>query len=415
MIPKIKNIENIFLPEIEFQRINDISVYMVPGNLGNLVKIELIFPAGRKYEYKKALARTTNALIREGCEGMSANSFAEAIDYYGFYLNVQSNLDYAHVSLVSLGKYFEKGIELLLKMLFTASFEEEEVEKYTHVAAQNLELQLQKNEFLSYREFTRLLFGDEHIYGYNTSVEAFKNLTRDDLLTFYKQQYIDKCQAVILSGDIKAHSLDFLKLLRNNGQQSFEYVQEQKSAQGMHQFNGGFDLQTAIKMGKPLFNRHHADFADVFIVNTILGGYFGSRLMKNIRENKGYTYNIYSSLDTLVHDGYFSINCEVNPKHVSATLKEIEGEIQLLQNVAVADDELKMVRNYMLGQMLHTLDGPFNSSKLLRSLICDDLDFSFVKNLISRIQNISSDDILNASRQYLTKEDFVTTIVGPKS
>ena len=415
MLPKINSIQNIYLPEIHFQEINGIPVYLIPAKKDKLVKIELVFPGGRKYESKKAQARTTNAILREGCLGLDSNAFSEKVDYYGFYLGVQSNLDYANISLVSLSKYFDKGMDLLMNMLLNPTFDQKEIDKYTHIAAQNLEMQLQKNEFLSYREFTRLLFGDEHIYGYNTSVKAFNDITREDLIAFYNAQYKDQCQAIIISGDIKDAHLKHVESFNTSGKYHFQYYNGLKPQTGRHLFKGSYDYQTSIKIGSQLFNRHHEDFIDIFIVNTILGGYFGSRLMKNIRETKGYTYNIYSSLDTLVHDGYFSINCEVNPKHVGATINEIEHEIGMLHLQEISNEELKMVRNYMLGQLLHTLDGPINSSKLVKSLVCDGLGMDFVKKLIHRIQTISATDIKNSSRKYLNMNDFVVAIVGPEA
>lgn len=415
LLPKINTIQNIYLPEVHFQEINGIPVYLIPAKKDKLIKIELVFPGGRKYEFKNAQARTTNAILREGCLGLDSNAFSEKVDYYGFYLGVQSNLDYANISLVSLSKYFDKGMDLLMNMLLNPSFEQKEIEKYTSIAAQNLEMQLQKNEFLSYREFTRLLFGDKHIYGYNTTVEAFRDITRDDLISFYNQQYKDQCQAVIISGDIEDTHLKYIESFNTTGKHSFQYKNNLKQQSGKHVFKGSYDYQTSIKIGSKLFNRHHEDFIDIFIVDTILGGYFGSRLMKNIRETKGYTYNIYSSLDTLVHDGYFSINCEVNPKHVGATINEIEYEINKLHTHEIPNGELKMVRNYMLGQLLHTLDGPINSSKLVKSLVCDGLGMDFIEKLIYRIQTISATDIKNSSRKYLNMNDFVVAIVGSES
>ncbi|MEM9822073.1 MAG: insulinase family protein, partial [Bacteroidota bacterium] len=171
-------------------------------------------------------------------------------------------------------------------------------------------------------------------------------------------------------------------------------------------------VQTAIRIGSKIFNKKHPDYPGLFVLNTILGGYFGSRLMTNIREDKGYTYNIFSTLDTMISDGYFYIGTEVGNEFVEPTMTEIYGEIERLQNEAVEEGELQMVRNYLLGNLLTNLDGPFNVADVIKSLILDDLPFSEFDQMVHRIKTIESDELRRLAQKYLQKDQLWELIVG---
>jgi predicted Zn-dependent peptidase len=172
-------------------------------------------------------------------------------------------------------------------------------------------------------------------------------------------------------------------------------------------------LQSAIRLGRKAFSRQHEDFYGLYVLNTLLGGYFGSRLMTNIREEKGYTYNIYSMLETMRHDGTLLIGTEVSPEYVAPTLKEIFREMEALQETRVGEEELTMVRNFLLGNFLTMLDGPFNVSEVVRTLVLDELPLDAFDQLVSTVQNIDADTLQRLSQKYLNKEEMWQVVVGP--
>ena len=149
-----------------------------------------------------------------------------------------------------------------------------------------------------------------------------------------------------------------------------------------------------------------------FVLNTILGGYFGSRLMANIREDKGYTYNIYSSMDAMRSDGAFYIGTEVGNEFVGDTMEQIRLELQSLIDEPVSEEELTMVRNYLMGNFLSMLDGPFNVGEVVRTLVGDDLPFSFFSELVERVNTIQADTLQELAARYLRPDDQWEVIVG---
>ena len=171
--------------------------------------------------------------------------------------------------------------------------------------------------------------------------------------------------------------------------------------------------QSSIRIGRKLFSRHHPDYKGLFVLNTILGGYFGSRLMANLREEKGYTYNIHSSLDAMRYDGYFYIGTEVGTQHTSATLEQIYLEMQKLQDTPISTDELEMVRNYLMGNFLTMLDGPFNVSEVAKTLVSDHIPLSFFESLVRTVQEIQAEELQLLAQKYLNKEEMWEVIVGP--
>jgi predicted Zn-dependent peptidase len=172
-------------------------------------------------------------------------------------------------------------------------------------------------------------------------------------------------------------------------------------------------MQSAIRMGSLAFGRSHPDFAGMKVLNAILGGYFGSRLMNNLREDKGYTYGIGSALVPLLKGGFFVISGEVGAGVTKQALIEIKSELNRLCDEQVPESELSLVRNYLMGEMLRSVDGPFAQAGLYRELIEDNLDISHFEELIDTIQHINAQRLQDLAEKYLNPEGLYTLVVGP--
>ena len=413
--PIIRDLKKINLPQIIKHTGTSLPCYYIQGNDLEIVKMQFIFPAGRRYESKPAVSRLTNMLLKEGCGRYSGEEFATLIDNFGFALKTSADLDFAYITFICLRKYFQEGFHLVNEMLSDPLFKEEDISRIANVSAQSLNAQLDKNELVCYREFTKSIFGSRHVYGYNTLPEDFKNVTRSEIKSFHENYYELSKMKIILAGAIDTellaminYKIDFKPLLPT-------YHMGSKVQSSHLSFKTDHDLQVAIRYGKRLFSRRDPEYPDLFILNTILGGYFGSRLMRNIREDKGYAYNIFSSIETMSDDGYIAICCEVNQEHVDSTFREIHKEIRLLQSEEIPDQELKMVRNYMLGQLMNSLDGPFASAEMLTSLIGNQLDLVFLDKLINRIKLITTFELRSIARKHLNVADFTSVVVGAEN
>jgi zinc protease len=395
-------------------------VFKIDAGSQELVKIEIIFPgAGAASQPRALIAVGTNDMLDEGTSNHSSQALAETVDYYGAFLQMESTLDFASICLFSLNKHLSKTIPLLEDLVKNANFPEHEFTTYIQNKEQKFSVDEAKVSTVARKKFTQLLFGNEHSYGHYVALEDFAQVNRQLFADFYSSAYrLDKCH-IVVSGKIDPR-LDEL-LARSFGSlvsspsftapsvllSTFESVKEKK-----HFVERKDAVQSAIRVGRILFNKTHPDFSGMQILNTVLGGYFGSRLMSNIREDKGYTYGIGSGMVSLKQAGYFFISTEVGVDVCKLALKEIYSEMTRLRNELIPEEELTLVRNYMLGSFLRSADGPFSLADKFKSIYDYGLDYSYYQRYIQTIKNITSTELQKLANTYLKEEEMVELVVG---
>ncbi len=415
--PPIKDITHLKLPQHQqLQLDNGIPVYVVNMGTQDIFKIEVIFDAGRPYEHKKMVARATTSLLKEGSQQMVAGEIAEQLDFYGSSLSLPVNLDTSNIVLYGLNKHFDKMLGLFAQLILEPTFPEHELKSYADNSKQRLMVDLAQVDVISYRKITELIYGKDHPYGYNSKTEGYANIFRGDLLRHWKKNYIAQHCKIIISGKISDAMIRQL-----NNQLGAIAVSETATGHFPTIENVQPDklkivqndaVQTSIRIGRRMFNKQHPDFKGMLMLNTVLGGYFGSRLMTNIREDKGYTYNIYSTMDTMLRDGYFYIGTEVGTGFTDAALKEIYLELEKLQNDLIGKEELQMVKNYMLGNLLTMLDGTFNVSDVVKTIVTENLGFDDFENLVNTIHQTNPEQLRQLAQKYLSDKDLWEVVVG---
>lgn len=415
--PAINKITKLHIPPVHREVLPN-GTELIEVNMGtqNLVQMEVLYKGGRICEQKKGVSRATARLIKEGTANYTSSELAEAVDFYGANITSGASLDYSYAKIFTLNKYFDKILPILSEALDRPTFPDQELEKYKANSIQKLQVEKAKSELVAYKEITECLYGKDHAYGYNSSEEIYNNISKEDIVDYYQKSFGTENRIIIFSGKITEEIRKRVK--ENFGGKSissrpFAYnepiVESQKICK---RIKAEDNLQSAIKIGCRLFKRDHPDFADMFILNTILGGYFGSRLMSSLREEKGYTYNVYSSVDMMIYDGYFNVSTEVGNEYLEKTLEGIYHEMEVLTSKKVGRSELDMVRNYLSGNFLNMIDGPFKVAGMSKVIALNDLDFGFYKNLMSRIHTITSEDLLHLAKKYFVKENMVEIIVG---
>ena len=415
--PKIQEINSLSIPLPTIYRLdNGIPVYILNMGTQEVVKLEAVFWAGRPYERQPLVARACAQLLKEGTHRHSSASIAEQIDFYGGSFSTPIDLDTTNFVLYSLHKHFDQLLPLFAEILCQPTFPEEELITYRQNNQQRLQVELSKNDVIAYRKITELIFGQKHPYGYNSFPETYDQLRRSDLIEHHQRCYVDGNCALFVSG--RVNDAIIRQINQQLGQQmpkgtraeaSFPKVEAKPERWRKQNPNS---VQTAIRIGRRLFNRKHPDYPAFFVLNNIFGGYFGSRLMANIRENKGYTYNIFSTTDSMHEDGYFYIGTEVGNDFVNLTLEEIYKEMKQLRETLVSKEELKMVRNYLLGTLLTTLDGPFNIADLVRKYTLRDIPFAAFDELVETIKNIDPHQLQALAIKYLDAEEMWEVVVG---
>lgn len=404
-------------PEI-FTLDNGIPVYAVNMGTQDILKVELLVKAGRPFESKKLAARATARLLREGSLKHSGAALAEQIDYYGGSLSSPFNLDTSNLSMYCLTKNFSHLAPIFAQIIGEPTFPEEELHSFIANQKHRLKVDLTKNDVIAYRNLTEFIFGSAHPYGYNSMPEMYDQLKRKDLITHYQQSYRTGNSMLFVSGKFNAETLQTLnryigQTLPTGIHHPGDFTIDDLEPKSVHFYNPN-TVQTAIRIGCRLFTREHPDYFPLYILNTIFGGYFGSRLMANIREEKGYTYNIYSALDPMLFDGSFCIATEVGNEFVEQTLEEIYYEMDLLCKEPVEEEELSMVRNYLLGNMLSMVDGPFNTIGQIKAFTLDGLPLDSFQKIIHLIRTITPEKLMELANTYFRKEKMWQITVGSK-
>ncbi len=405
-------------PEI-FHLSNGIKVYQFNSGTQDVLSVELMFSAGSWYQRKPFIAMATNLMLREGTLNYTARSLSESLDYYGAHFENTAERDNAFVSLYSLNKHLDNTLPLLSEIIKNPVFPENEYFVLAGKQRQMLEVNRQKVNFLARTHFNSIVFGANHPYGIYIEPDDIAKVTFADLVDFHKSQYHSGNCTIIVSGKIKPGLIPMLEANFGgadwDGSASIRSdIEPAGSAIKNHFVAKEGAMQSSIRMGRVMFNRKHPDFAGMKVLNAILGGYFGSRLMHNLREDKGYTYGIGSAVVPLRQGGYFVISGDVGADVTKNALTEIKSEIVRLCDEQVHESELSLVRSYLSGEMLRAVDGPFAQANLYRELIEDGLEISHFEGLIDTVQRIDSQRLQDLAIKYFNPDELFTLVVGPE-
>jgi zinc protease len=308
-------------------------------------------------------------------------------------------------------------LPLIAEVVTDAVFPQEELDTYKQNQKQRLTVNLKKSDFVANRLIDEYLFGIDHPYGKYTSAEDYDKLQRDQLLAFYQQYYLHGKCMMFVAGKLPA-DLEY-QLNKNFGSLPFNQKElpvithdtiheKQKKHHIINDENG---VQGAIRIARNMPNRHHVDFPKVQVLNNIFGGYFGSRLMDNIREDKGYTYGIHSYLQNHLEQSAWMVSTEAGKDVCEATIAEVYKEMALLRDETIDEEELHLVRNFMVGSILGDLDGPFQVIARWKNYVLNGLTEDYFYNSLKIVKTISAEELQELAKKYLQPEDFYELLV----
>ncbi len=411
---------DIKLPPCEkFTLSNGVEVYFV--NLGeeDLLMLNWVFSAGNWFEEKKAVASATNYLFKNGTSQKTAFQLNEHFEYYGSYLSRSCHSETAEITLHCLNKHLNEVLPVVAEMITDAVYPEEELAIYSQNSQQRLKVGLQKNDFVAGRLIDSYLFGEKHPYGTYNNLEDYAALRREELVSFYNQYYKSGRCIIFAAGKIPAdleQQLEnhFGKLpIHSHHSAGNEIIHPlQPAAQKKYVItNDPNGVQAAIRIVRPFPNRLHPDFQKVLVLNNVFGGFFGSRLSNNIREDKGYTYGIYSYIMNQVRESGWMISTEAGREVSDATINEVYKEMQLLREEPVDEEELQMIRNYMIGTVLGDMDGPFQVIGRWKNLLLNGLDEAYFYKGIEIAKTITAEELQQLANKYLQPEEFYELVV----
>ena len=301
---------------------------------------------------------------------------------------------------------------MVTELLTDAIFPESELGIYKQNQKQRLEVNLKKCDFVANRLIDEYVYGFNHPYGKYTSANDFNELEQQDLIDFYKKFYTNGKCLVFVAGKLLPDTEALLnkelgQLPFNQNEVVLQPILQVPAIEKKYSITNDADgVQAAIRIARPFPNRHHPDFSKVQILNNLFGGFFGSRLMSNIREDKGYTYGIHSFIQNHLHNTAWLISTEAGRDVADATISEVYKEMEILRNETIDAEELDLVRNYMIGSLLGDLDGPFQIIARWKNYILNNVTAEYFYNSLATVRNVSAEELQALAVKYLNPDEF---------
>lgn len=419
--PEIQDIDAVSLPIAEVLKLhNKGRLHIIKNGTQPIIRLDFVFNAGKWFETGSGVSDLANKMLFEGTINYSAKQISEKVAYYGASFENNHGYDRTEYTLYCLSKHLKDLLPVVLDVLQNPTFPEQEFELLKKRNQQNLKVQRQKNNYLATHSFTKLIYGDAHPYIFGFDENALDHIQLEDLKKFYQSCFSTHNLEVFACGDIDSATQTLLyqeigKLdLKGNIHTGWNNHQS-ISNQNKNKFIDVEDsLQSSIRIGTIFPAIKHPDYHRLVILSEILGGYFGSRLMRNIREDKGYTYGIYSTISPKEHGSLFFIGTDVNYAVTEETINEIKKEIRVLQNDPVPQEELQTVKNYMIGKFLNDIATIFEQCDRYKRIILSQLPQDHYNSYITTIKTITSEDILGLANNYLNLHNLNTAIAGRK-
>ncbi|WP_162428529.1 M16 family metallopeptidase [Pontibacter pudoricolor] len=419
--PEIKEIDAVSLQVAEVSHLsNGVKLHIIKSETQPVVRLDFVFKAGKVYETVKGASDLSAKMLFEGTTNYTAKQIAETIAYYGASFDNNHGYDRSEYTLYCLSKYVPDLMPVVLDVLQNPVFPAEEFAILKNRNQQNLKIQRQKNNYLATHSFTKLIYGKDHPYVFGYDEGELDAISLEDVKSFYNNNYslegleIFACGAI--SEDVEDLLIKELSGLKAPSQMPGKVHFVTDGTKDTSAFDEIKDsLQSSIRTGLTFPHISHPDYHKLTVLNEILGGYFGSRLMRNIREDKGYTYGIYSTISPKEKDSMFYIGTDVNYEVTNKTIAEIRKEIKLLQDELIEEDELKTVQSYMIGKFLNNIATIFEQADKYKRIILYNLTPEFYSNYLTTIRTITPQEIQELAITYLDTNNLKTAIAGRKA
>lgn len=417
--PSVQNVPFAFRKPSKQVLRNSTPLYVIEGGGQEVVRVDFVFSVGQWHQNQKLQALFTCRMLREGCQGYSSAVFAEQLDYYGAWLELSVAMNRTFVTLYTLKKFFPQTVGLVQHMLFGPTFSEERLQTIRANNKAQFMVNMQKGDVLAMRALRANVYGATHPCGMSAEIEDYDALNTSLLADFHGRYYGSRNCTIYLSGSIDDKVISHIDSLFG----SVEWGGAASAEERNYSMSPAMDkstvivhpesVQSSIRMGCLLMDVKDVDYLPMRVLNTVLGGYFGSRLMKNIREEKGYTYHISSDLVTNTSQVLFMVGSEAVADKSEEVICEVRREMLRLQTQLVSDDELRMVRNYMTGEICRNYEGAFSLTDAYIFMEHLGLPQTHIEDTVEAIQTTDAARLQQLAQQYLHPDSLYTVVVRP--
>ena len=398
---------------------NGNTLFLFPNPSLGLVKLDITVEAGSALQKYKSQAHAANQLFGEATDSLSAQQMAEFIDFHGIVVERMTDVCTGNISFYFLRRFAPQTLSVIRQMFDAPLVTPQLFEAYTNLRRAQIKTNFQKTAYLARSRHYELLYGTKHPLGTYATPESIDALSLDAVTDFIHCHYRLSNAHIVISGTIDPELLNLAEqyLAPNTKVENApthvtlpEPCPEAYTNAVSHIIMPNA-VQSTIRIGRILpFPWHSADYTRFMVLNTVLGGYFGSRLMSNLREDKGYTYGIYSTTQIFRGSIIFYITADVAAQATEDAIVQINHEIESLRREPIAQDELERVRNFMMGDFIRSIDGVFEVSDRYRQMVATEVDERLSTNLLDTIAHVTPAELQTLAQSILT--DMVTVTAG---
>ncbi|MEJ8804432.1 M16 family metallopeptidase [Pontibacter sp. H249] len=421
--PEIHEIDAVTLQIAEVTHLsNGATLHSIISETQPVIRLDFVFKAGKWYEHENGISDMSAKMLLEGTVNHTAKQIAEKVDFYGASLDVNHGYDRTEITLYCMAKYVQELLPIVLDVIENPSFPENEFNLLKQRSQQNLKVQRQKNSYLATHAFTKLIYDDSHPYVFGYGEHDLDKVNREKIQQFYQDRFLTQDLEVFACGAIDRLTHQMLsskieKLQLNNSTKGVEREKETNRLTANKEAKVELvempeSLQSSVRIGKRFPLMDTQNYQKLLVMNELLGGYFGSRLMKNIREDKGYTYGIYSAMSPKENDTLFFIGTDVKSSVTEDTINEVKKELANLRNEEAPAEELETVKNYMLGKFLNDINTIFEQCDKYKRITLHGLPQDYYNNYITTIRTITPPEVRAMAQEYLQEQDLTIAVAG---
>lgn len=421
--PEISRVSGVEFPVASVYKLkNGATIHELPFGDEEIVRVDCLFKAGTTFQSQLLVASFSGQLLREGTRSHTSSEIAEKLDSYGAALGINVSYETSNVSMYALNRHLEPMLRLLAEIVTEPAYPQKEFESYLNKRKQQYLISNEKVSSVASRNLNAALFGPKSVYGSAAVLEDFDSLHVDLFKAFHRDHYTMGDCDIIVSGNVDDNVRKMISEIFGSIESGTRsrpshtiYVSDELNKKYCFQEKAD-SVQSAIYMGRKIMSAKEPDYHSFSVLNTVLGGYFGSRLMSNIREEKGYTYGIGSYIWVLPTTGSFLISTQTATSFVEPTLTEIEKELASLRETSIPDAELDAVRSYMLGENARVMDGSFSFVDAYISFLTQGIDGrDFYHKSEEAILSVTSEELRAMAQKYFDREQFCVSVAGQKT
>lgn len=398
---------------------NGIPLKVIHEGNQEVIRLDILIGAGRWQQTQLLQALFTNRMLREGTVSFSSSEIASRLDYYGSWLDLNTTVQHSWITLYSLNKHFPHTLAVIESMLKEPSFPEKQLDVVVSTNKHQFLINKNKVSFLSQKGLRTAAFGNDHPMGATADEWDYDRISTEQLHDFYKKYYHSGNCFIYMSGYVTDDLVE--RVEKTFGDESWGDVKPYSLPQKypilctrekrIHLLKPDA-MQSSVRMGWHTVSCQHPDFLKFRVLMTVLGGYFGSRLMSNIREVKGLTYGISAGIANFPDTGLATISSETATQNVEELIHEVYHEMDVLCEQLIPDAELEMVRNYILGEMGRTYEGAFSLAEAWINTEISHLSSDYPERAMKAVQEVTSEELRDLARKYFVKESVFEVVAG---